>query len=101
MPKRFFKPPEHVIREWPEVFNDLYMNTMPVAYLNIVKFEFKDGRIWEIRIQDLLKKSSTSEVADRLIETVTEYRNEIQKIDFEVDIEKLKADIKNETKRFL
>lgn len=101
MPKRFFKPPEHVIKEWPEVFNDLYMNTMPVAYLNVIKFEFKDGRIWEIHVQDLLKKLSTTEVADSLLDTVSEYRNEIQKIDFEVDIEKLKSDIQKETKRFL
>lgn len=101
MPKRFFKPPEHIVKEWPEVFNDMYMNTMPVSYLNVIKLEFKDGRVWELDIQEMLKKSTATEVADRLLETVGEYREEIQKIDFEVNVDQLKLDIKKETKKLL
>ena len=56
MPNPLFRPPRHLVKEWPEVFEDLYMNTMPVAYLDLVHLEFKDGRIWEIDIKNELDK---------------------------------------------
>ena len=43
MPNPLFKPPRHLVKEWPEVFEDLYMNTMPVAYLDSVRLDFTDG----------------------------------------------------------
>jgi len=51
MPKPLFKPPRHLVEEWPEVFEDMYMNTMPVYYLDMIRMEFVDGRIWEINVQ--------------------------------------------------
>jgi hypothetical protein len=57
VPKKLFKPPKNIIKEWPEVFEDMYMNTMPVAYLNNIKLEFNNGRIWELRVPDMLAKS--------------------------------------------
>ena len=97
MPNPLFKPPRHLVKEWPEVFEDLYMNTMPVAYLDLVHLEFDDGRIWEINIKTELTKSDPESVANILLDTLQEYKDEIKKIDFKVDIEKLKNDIKNST----
>lgn len=97
MPKIFFKPPAHIVKDWPEVFEGMYMNTMPIAYLNLIKIEFKDGRIWEIAIQELVDKSSVSDVADNLVKTITEYKNEILNVDFDLNIEKLKNDVKKST----
>ncbi len=101
MPKKLFKPPKNIIKEWPEVFEDMYMNTMPVAYLNNIKLEFNNGRIWELRVPDMLAKSDPDEVADKLVELFQEYHEEIKKIDFEIDIEKLKKDVASGTKRIL
>lgn len=101
MPKRLFKPPKHLIKEWPEVFEDMYMNTMPVAYLNAIKLEFDNGRVWKIEVAELLSVSDAEEVADKLLETMQEYHDTIKKIDFEVDVERLKQDISDETKKFL
>ena len=98
MPNPLFRPPRHLVKEWPEVFEDLYMNTMPVAYLDLVHLEFTDGRIWEIDIKVELTKNNPESIADILIHTLQEYKDEIKKIDFKVDIEKLKEDIKNSTK---
>jgi hypothetical protein len=97
VPKQLFKPPGHLIKEWPEVFEDLYMNTMPVAYLNKLRLEFLDGRIWEINIEDQLDEEESEGVADKLLSIFQEYREEIKKIDFEMDIERLKKDIKEST----
>ncbi len=98
MPNPLFKPPRHLVKEWPEVFEDLYMNTMPVAYLEMIHLEFANGRVWQIDIKEQIKDSELDEIAARLLNTLHEYRDEIKKIDFKVDIDRLKKDIKNSSK---
>jgi hypothetical protein len=98
MPKPLFKPPRHLVKEWPEVFEDLYMNTMPVAYLEMVHLEFANGRVWQIDIKEQIKDIDLDEIANRLLATMSEYKDEIKKIDFKIDVEKLKKDILDSTK---
>lgn len=99
MPNPLFRPPRHLVKEWPEVFEDLYMNTMPVAYLETIHLEFADGRVWQINISEQLSNADPEIIASRMLETLQEYKEDIKKVDFKIDIEKLKADIKNETKK--
>ena len=101
MPNPLFKPPRHLVKEWPEVFEDLYMNTMPVAYLDSVRLDFTDGRVWEIDVKNELTKQTADGIADILLNTLQEYKDEIKKIDFKVDVTRLKNDIASETKRIL
>lgn len=101
MPNPLFRPPRHLVKEWPEVFEDLYMNTMPVAYLDIIRLEFANGRVWQIDIQSQIKESDLDSIANKLIETLNEYKAEIVKIDFKVDVERLKKDIADSTKTIL
>jgi hypothetical protein len=98
MPNPLFKPPRHLVKEWPEVFEDLYMNTMPVAYLEMVHLEFVNGRVWQIDIKEQMKSLDPDEIAAKLLETLQEYKDEIKKLDFKVDVERLKKDIGNSTK---
>lgn len=98
MPKPLFKPPKHLVKEWPEVFEDLYMNTMPVAYLEMIRLEFGNGRVWEIDIQEQLQHSDCDSIADKLVDTFQEYKEDIQKIDFKINVDKLKADICDQTR---
>ena len=97
MPNPFFRPPKHLIKEWPEVFEDLYMNTMPVAYLDFIYLEFANGRVWEIDVKDQLKTSDAEDIADRLLETLQEYKDDIKNIDFKVDVSRLRKDIIDST----
>jgi len=99
--KALFKPPRHLVKEWPEVFEDLYMNTMPVAYLILLRLEFINGRIWEINIQEQLANAEADEVANKLLNIFQEYRNDIKKIDFQIDVERLKNDIQESSKNLL
>jgi hypothetical protein len=98
MPNPLFRPPRHLVKEWPEVFEDLYMNTMPVAYLDLVHLEFTDGKIWQIDVKKELENKSADVIAETLLDTLQEYKDDIKKIDFKVDVERLKLDIKNSTK---
>jgi hypothetical protein len=101
MPNPLFKPPRHLVKEWPEVFEDLYMNTMPVAYLEYVHLEFANGRVWQIDIKSQLQEQEAEVVATRLLDTMSEYQADIVKLDFKVDVEKLKKDIGNSTDSIL
>ena len=87
-----------MVKEWPEIFEDLYMNTMPVAYLILLRLEFTDGRIWELNIQEQLVNAEPNDVADKLLSIFQEYLNDIKKIDFQMDIERLKTDIQESSK---
>lgn len=73
---------------------------MPVHYLESIRLEFGNGRIWEINIKEQLANSHGDVIANRLVETFAEYKEEIKKIDFKIDVERLKADIKNQSNDF-
>jgi len=96
-----FKIPKNLANEWPEIFEDMYISTMPVEYLHSIKLEFHDGRVWEIAVDDQLTSLKSQAIADRLIETLYEYANDVKKIDFKVNVEKLKTDIKKEIRKIL
>jgi hypothetical protein len=101
MPKPLLKPPRHLVEEWPEVFEDMYMNTMPIHYIDMVRMEFIDGRVWEINVQDQLCDVPNELVATRLVDTFQEFKEDIKKIDFKIDVERLKTDIKKEIRKIL
>lgn len=101
MRKRLFRPPNNLIKEWPEVFNDLYMNTIPVVYTINMILEFKDGTIWEIDIQNQLGNINADLFSKRLLGVLEEYSPTIKRINFRFDIDKLKKDIKSSTENIL
>lgn len=101
MSKDLYKPPKDLVKEWPEVFEDLYMNTMPVFYLQLVRIEFIDGRIWEINVKELLENAPKDLVAEKILDTFAEYSDSITKVDFKIDIDQLKKDITNQTKNLI
>lgn len=74
------------------------MSTMPVEYLHSIRLEFKNGRIWEIDIENHMDQTHSQTVADRLVQTLHDYSNEIKTIDFQIDIDRLKRDIVDSTK---
>ena len=74
---------------------------MPVAYLEMVHIEFTDGRVWQIDVKEQLRDGDPDSIADRLLETMQEYKDDIKKMDFKVDVEKLKKDIADSTKTIL
>jgi len=70
---------------------------MPVAYLDSMIVEFSDGRIWEIDVNEHLKSSDSDSVSKKLLSILSEYKETIKKLDFKINIERLKNDIKNRT----
>ncbi len=97
MPKRLFRSPADLVKQWPEVFEDLYINTMPVAYLEMLRLEFHNGRIWEIDVMDYAGELDPN----RIVDILHEYEAEISKIDFRINVNKLEEDIDKATKKIL
>ena len=59
MPKKK-KLPAAVIDTWPEIFNDLSVDVVPIEYLHSVNVKFSDGKIWEIDVKKSLQKSNVN-----------------------------------------
>lgn len=96
-----YRPPVNLVNEWPEVFEDLHITTMPINYLNNILIEFSNGRVWEISISDQLKNSTAEQLSEKLLDTLKEYRSEIKKIDINLDVDRLKKDIQHSSKNIL
>jgi len=74
---------------------------MPIAYVDTMILEFSDGRIWEIDVKAQTAKTDPDHVAKKLLDTLSEYKDTIKKLDFKINIELLKEDIKKRTKSIL
>lgn len=101
MPKKYFKPPKDVIKEWPEVLGDVYVSTMPIKYIHGVELSFSDGRIWEIDIEEQLECNDEDEIIEKIMMAFKDYQDEIVTINFQIDVERIKEDIINSTKGIL
>lgn len=99
MPKKLFRPPDHLIDQWPEVFDDMLINSMPLVYLKTLKMTFTDGREWHISISELLENMDTEEVISHLLDLLEDL--DIKNIEFDIDIDQLKLDIKNQVNGLL
>jgi hypothetical protein len=101
VPKKYFKPPKDVIKEWPEVLGDVYVSTMPIKYIHGVELSFSDGRIWEIDIEEQLEFNDEDEIIEKIMMAFKDYQDEIVTINFQIDVERIKEDIINSTKGIL
>jgi beta-xylosidase len=69
------------------------MNTMPIAYLDVINLEFANGRVWQINVREQMFNSNFDNMSDKLLDILQEYRKDIIKIDFKIDVLRLKEDI--------
>ena len=93
MNELFFNDQGYLINEWPEVFEDMHVNTIPVKYLDYVQLSFKTGMIWKIDIKSYLDTLEAATIDDLLRELFTEYKNEIITVKYKLNTETLKKDI--------
>lgn len=92
------KLPADVIKQWPEVLNDIDIDVIPVEYLESVRITFTDGKIWEI---DTKKNTDDVDIENAMESLMEEYEDVIQSVDFRLDTLRVKKDIKKRTAQFL
>lgn len=99
MPKQSSKLPPEVIDHWPEVFEDVNIDVVPLEYLHSIRIQFVDGKIWEIKIDT--NKNRVEDLEKSIDELFEQYQDAIQNVDFRLNTAKVKQDITNRTKKFL
>lgn len=93
--------PKDVVDQWPEVFSDVDVKAIPIPYLYSMRIIFKDGKVWDINIDDHARKNSIDDLEAHLSELITTYEDSIEHIDFRLDVERVKKDVMKKTKSFL
>jgi hypothetical protein len=98
VPKK--KLPQEVIDAWPEVFGDVDVKSVPLEYLHSINVQFKNKDTWVIGF-DKTKDITPEEVNRHLNDLFEEYEDDIVNVDFKLDTEKVKYDVKKRTKYFM
>lgn len=93
--------PQDVIDLWPEIFNDVELNVVPLNYVHLIEITFKNDKVWEIDFKKNLKVQSWEAFEQELRTIIKSYEDEIRSIDFKLDTDKIKKDISRSTKKFL
>lgn len=93
--------PKEVIECWPEVFGEVKLNVLPLKYLHAVEITFKDGKIWEIKVTSKTKNGDWDTFEKSLADLCRTYEARIKSIDFKLDTDRVKKDIKRGTEQFL
>ena len=99
MPKKSSKLPPEVVDHWPEVFEDVSIDVVPLEYLDSIRVQFVDGRIWDIGIDT--KKNQVEDLEKSLDELFEQYQDAIENVDFRLNTTKVKEDITKRTQKFL
>jgi hypothetical protein len=94
------KFPPHIIDHWPEVFDDVEIKAVPIDYITAVNVHFHDGKVWQINLDETAKKTE-SPLEEVLEAFFTEYDEQIESIDFELNTRKVKKDIRERTRKFM
>jgi hypothetical protein len=93
--------PKEVVAHWPEVFEEVSLNVLPLLYLHSVVINFKDNKSWEIKLTTKIKKDGWDSFQQSLSELLTSYEDQIDDVDFKLDAIKVKKDVEKLTNKFL
>ena len=99
MPKNKKLPPD-VIDHWPEVFNEIEIDVIPIEYLDSVRVQFEDGKTWDIDVKKSRDKPDL-DIENAIEDLFDTYADSIVNVDFRLDTEKVKHDIQNRTRFFM
>ena len=91
---------EEVIAHWPEVLQDVDVQMVPIKYLHSIDIQFNDGTSWHVDINPD-DEYELLDVEEHIDELFDEYNEVITKVDFRLNIEKVKKDIQKRTNKFL
>jgi hypothetical protein len=92
--------PKEMIEKWPEIFEGITPNVIPLKYVYAIKIEFKNHKTWEVEINKS-KRNTWNDIELQIKEIVIKYSQEIENLDFKIDTVQLKKDIIKSTDKFL
>lgn len=93
--------PKDVVAQWPEVFGEINVKAVPLNYLHSMRIIFKGGRVWDINIASHARAHGADNLEEHLQELLSNYDEEIEHIDFRLDVDRVKKDVMKQTASFL
>lgn len=93
--------PKEVRSYWPEIFDEVSFNVIPLQYIYSVIINFKDTKSWEIKVTNQIKKNGWTLFQTQLDEILNQYENRVEDVDIKLDAVRVRKDIEKLTKNFL
>ena len=91
--------PKSVIQEWPEIFNEVTVNRLPLPYLEGLRITFSDGKSWEIEVNGDASQNPSFSLG--LFEILDSYKEHINNVSIKVNTKKIKKDVKKSINKLL
>ena len=91
--------PEEVVKVWPEIFNSVELNIVPLNYVQSMLVSFVNGRVWAVEFGT--SKQTATSVEDTVSHFTKKYKDYLDSINFRLNAEKIKQDAIHFTDQFL
>lgn len=92
--------PKTIIKQWPEILQDIEVITIPIQYTHSLKIFFKAGNVWDVDIASRLNKNDIQSLTSNIKELLEIYKSTIDSVDFQLDVERLRKDSIKVTNKF-
>jgi len=92
---------QNIIDQWPEIFSEIDLSSIPLNYLHNVVITFNDGNQWDVVLKKKDREALSDVLPKELTDLFTNYEKDIAHVDFRLDIPQIKKDIEKSTKKFL
>jgi len=95
-------PDDDFLSQWESIIADADIHSVPLKYLRSIDIKMFDGTEEIFDVLELSEQGLSIEEIEALLESfVEEHDEEIDTLDFHLNVKAVANDIKNRTKRFL
>lgn len=85
---------------WTTIFKEINIYVVPIKYIDAVIFSFNNKKIWEIEISKEVKKEGFSSLEKIISDFISEYDDNINDVNFKINMLSVKKDITKSIKKF-
>lgn len=88
-------------QEWEDILGEIELSYLPIEYLKNILVTFNNGTVWDIDVASSRRNQSQEDIETSLDQLFEEHEDEIESIDFRLDLEKVKKDLSKRVHKFL
>lgn len=93
--------PEDNNEKWEEILEEIDLKFLPLEYLKSITITFEDDTVWEIDLAETRKSQPEDKIEQSLDDLFSEFEGEIDNVDFQLDLEKIKKYVTRRVNYFL
>lgn len=89
-----------MIDTWSDIFEGVDITVLPLRYTKAILITFKENLVWEISVPPKTKLAEWEALEQTLSEFSSEYKDDIDSIEFKLNLKRIKKDVNSKTKKF-